>query len=731
VKKAFFPADRYPDVISCKEKGVNPVTQTAVESELIPCSEFKWAYFPFEKFNPVQTSIFPYIEQDVNLVVATNTSSGKTVICEMAMSYVIRGLGGNTIYTGPFKALVAEKKLDWTSPDHHFSEFVIEECSGDVRISDSRAEALKSARVISITPELLASRMRNMDSEKSAFISNCSLLCLDEMHLVGDMGRGDAYELTVMQFVKFNPNVRFVCLSATMDNAEELGQWLSNLNGKKTVVLKSSYRPVKLQVDYVQSRYHKGYDPKMLQMVYDAYSVVAKNPKDKHLIFFHDKGTQSKALKVFNDGCMRRKDGEPYEGFPVVEPIKAEMYNADLNVESRTDLVARYINDPNFNVMLSTSSLGVGINLPAKRVILVGVERGYQRVELGDLLQFKGRAGRPKYDKEGYVTYILPNGLYKEYKNIVLQQSPKVKSSLALQHPEWWESWKDVAETHYDIVKNIAFHVIAEIKNGVNTAPLLMEWYKKTFGYFQNGKESVNVFEDTIRKLIKNELIRISNDVFANNRLANIAADTYYCPFDVSDYSKNMRNIHGDPTDDEWAFILSNTESHRVLYISKAEAAAIPDDVMPDCQDRFGTSFVADKAKAGCAKYYAAARCLLSGVEAPGLQNAMFALQNDNERTVSVLQQIDGLFGLGLRDHLPVLSLRLKYGVPEYLVSLVKIPNIGKSRAVKLFINNIRTPDQFLSLSNEKIHEIIGVKDANIINEMRGAATKLVTSPCV
>ena len=92
--------------------------------ELIPTSEYKHAHWPFKYFNPVQSRLMETYEGDSNIAIAAATSAGKTVCSEMYLAYEIHKRGGKGIYVGPLKALANEKEQDWTSPEHHFSNFL-------------------------------------------------------------------------------------------------------------------------------------------------------------------------------------------------------------------------------------------------------------------------------------------------------------------------------------------------------------------------------------------------------------------------------------------------------------------------------------------------------------------------------------------------------------------------------------------------------------------------------
>jgi DNA polymerase elongation subunit (family B) len=73
-------------------------------------------------------------------------------------------------------------------------------------------------------------------------VSNC--------HLLGMEGRGDHLESAMMRFSAINPKCKIIALSATMPNVKEIASWLTLLNGKKSLLIKSEWRPVQLDIHY-------------------------------------------------------------------------------------------------------------------------------------------------------------------------------------------------------------------------------------------------------------------------------------------------------------------------------------------------------------------------------------------------------------------------------------------------------------------------------------------------
>ncbi len=80
------------------------------------------------------------------------------------------------------------------------------------------------APIVVMTTEVL----RNMIYARSAALDDLGLVVLDEVHYLQDAYRGPVWEEVM---VHLPPEVRLVCLSATVSNASELAEWISTVRG--------------------------------------------------------------------------------------------------------------------------------------------------------------------------------------------------------------------------------------------------------------------------------------------------------------------------------------------------------------------------------------------------------------------------------------------------------------------------------------------------------------------
>ncbi|MDO8624630.1 MAG: DEAD/DEAH box helicase [Candidatus Diapherotrites archaeon] len=186
----------------------------------------------FSAFNPMQQKALDAGLFGTNLVIASPTASGKTIIAELAGLDSILNRGQKTIYLAPLRALASEHYHDFRQKysKPHRIRFALS--TGDI---DSSSQYLSQYDMIFATTEKVDSLLRH----KADWLSQVGLLVVDEVHLLGS-DRGPTLEMVLTQFRHINPKVRIVCLSATIPNADAIAKWLS------ATLVQSDYRPVPL-----------------------------------------------------------------------------------------------------------------------------------------------------------------------------------------------------------------------------------------------------------------------------------------------------------------------------------------------------------------------------------------------------------------------------------------------------------------------------------------------------
>jgi len=251
---------------------------------LIPSSyhpHLKWSY---PTLNPVQSACAFLADKDCNLLVAAETSAGKTQIAESFMANTIWARK-RALFVSPYKAISQEKYDSWSKGKQTFGPYVSKNhlnlsiVTGDYILTDKRVEELMKSHLVILTSEMLNSRVRRYEKEKNLWLKDSGIVVFDEIHLI-DTDRGDKIEAALMLYSKLNPDSRIVCLSATLPNCEEIAEWISKLNGKPTYFIESTYRPVELNIQkFVGTS----------DVVGDVVEEFERNPDDKTIIFVHTK----------------------------------------------------------------------------------------------------------------------------------------------------------------------------------------------------------------------------------------------------------------------------------------------------------------------------------------------------------------------------------------------------------------------------------------------------------
>ena len=670
-----------------------PIIKATDQTICVATSEYPYAKWKFDKFNPVQSRIMDFYNQDVNGLIAARTSAGKTTVAEQFMAEEVRNRGGKAMFLAPLRALAREKVSDWTSKDHHFADLKVSICTGDYRLTKERTKELNEANIIIMTSEMLSHRSRSHTSEQSEFLKEIGTLVIDESHLLTVKGRGDHLEVGLMKFTQINPKTRLVLLSATMPNVEEIAEWVSySLNQKQTFVLRSDYRPVPLTVHYeAYDDNIRGYDAVEREKVNKALDIIDWYKDDKFLVFTHTKKT----------GELMKKELQS-------AGIDCQFHNADLDSNERAKLEDRFKNDPKLRVIVATSTLAWGMNLPARRVIILGVHRGVDEVESHDILQMIGRSGRYGIDPMGDAYILVPESQVNNYK-AKYSKSNRIESQLL-----------EKVGNNY---KTLAFHLVSEIfTGGVKTTEDVHKWFKRSLAYFQNKAFDDSVVDSTLELLKKCGAIGEEDGVWKARTVGKVSSMFYMSPFDVSDLYFNFKQLFesGKENDDQMiSLAIANIDSQRMNIVNKQEKEEIS-LFANQLRLKFAGKYLADGATKAAFCYFS----MMNGTNTQALASFQRNLQTDYNRMSQVLIALDSMSGTwGKINWLKTLEARITYGVPVHLLDLCKIENIGRVRANKLFDAGIKSAKDIAKLDSAKLGKIINMKpDAaqKIIDQAQG-----------
>ena len=158
------------------------------------------------------------LESHQGVLVSAPTSAGKTVIADYAIFRSLQS-GDRAIYTTPLKALSNQKFRDYT---RRHGERQVGLVTGENTINPD-------APVVVMTTEVL----RNLLYEDPERLDRVRYVILDEVHYIDDFPRGAVWEEIIIQAPA---HIKFIGLSATISNVQELAGWMSSQRGDVATV---------------------------------------------------------------------------------------------------------------------------------------------------------------------------------------------------------------------------------------------------------------------------------------------------------------------------------------------------------------------------------------------------------------------------------------------------------------------------------------------------------------
>ncbi len=338
-----------------------------------------------------------------NVILNTPTGSGKSLVA-LALHFDSFLRGRRSYYTSPIKALVNEKFFSLCrefGPDH------VGMITGDSTVNPT-------APIICCTAEILA-----MDALRDGTLANIQDVVMDEFHYYADRERGVAWQIPLICL----PQARMLLMSATLGDPEHFQKLLTDLNQVPTVIVKSQHRPVPLEFSYSETPLH------------ETVSELIKNGRAPiYLVSFSQRECAEEIQNFMSvDVCTKEEKqriNEELRGFSFSSPYGKELqrflkhgmglHHAGLLPKYRV-LVERLAQKGLLKIIFGTDTLGVGVNVPLKTVLLTKLCKfdGSKSTLLSvrDFQQIAGRAGRKGFDQLGTVVAQAPEHITENKRN--------------------------------------------------------------------------------------------------------------------------------------------------------------------------------------------------------------------------------------------------------------------------------------------------------------------------
>ena len=319
-----------------------------------------------------------------NLLVASATASGKTLIGELAG--IPKAIEGKKfLFLVPLVALANQKYEDFK---RRYSKLGLKVA---IRVGMSRIKTKDELVVVDtgIDADIIVGTYEGIDYLLRAGrkIGNVGTIVIDEIHMLDDEERGARLDGLIARLRKLYPNAQFIGLSATIGNPQELAKEL----GLKLVLYDE--RPVALE----------------------RHVIIARNESEKwrYVAQLCKAETMRKSPQGFKGQSIvftfSRKRCHELAAFLTSKGLKAKPYHSGLPYHQRK-LTEMEFQAQMLDVVVTTAALGAGVDFPASQVIFESLAMGNEWLSVREFHQMLGRAGRPLYHEKGKVYLIVEPG---------------------------------------------------------------------------------------------------------------------------------------------------------------------------------------------------------------------------------------------------------------------------------------------------------------------------------
>ena len=391
----------------------------------------EWAQSTGRPLYPHQDEALTQILEDRHVIAATPTGSGKSMIA-LAAHTASLARGGRSYYTAPLKALVSEKFFELV---RLFGADNVGMVTGDTSIN-------AAAPIICCTAEILANQSLREGGDLDA-----DTVVMDEFHYYADPQRGWAWQVPLLEL----PRAQMVLMSATLGDVSFFVRDLRERTGREVAVVDDAVRPVPLEMEYAIEPIGE-----LLQRL------VGQGKAPVYVVHFSQKAAVERASSLLSVDLVpkarRAEVAAALGGFRFGSGFGATLsrllrsgigvHHAGMLPRYRR-LVERLAREGLLAVICGTDTLGVGINVPIRTVVLTSLVKfdGARERHLSarEFHQIAGRAGRAGFDTRGYVVVQAPEHVIDNAKALAKagDDERKRRKIVRKKAPEGRVNWTD------------------------------------------------------------------------------------------------------------------------------------------------------------------------------------------------------------------------------------------------------------------------------------------------
>lgn len=388
-----------------------------------------WATGQGLELYPAQQEALIEIVSGSNVVLATPTGSGKSLVAAGAHFHALAH-GRRSFYTAPIKALVSEKFFALCAT---FGAERVGMMTGDAAVNPD-------APIICCTAEVLANL-----ALRTGRTADLGLVVMDEFHFYGEPDRGWAWQVPIVEL----PQVQFLLMSATLGDVSFFRDDLTRRTGRPTAVVATAERPVPLTFHYVVTPIHE-----------TITELLSTKQAPVYVVHFTQAAAleRAQALMSINVCTREEKDAiaELIGGFRFSAGFGRTLsrlvrhgigvHHAGMLPRYRR-LVEQLAQAGLLKVVCGTDTLGVGINVPIRTVLLTALSKydgqRQRQLKVREFHQIAGRAGRAGFDTAGTVVVQAPDHEVENERLLARagDDEKKKKRIVRKKPPEGFVSW--------------------------------------------------------------------------------------------------------------------------------------------------------------------------------------------------------------------------------------------------------------------------------------------------
>jgi helicase len=663
-----------------------------------------------ELYPPQEDAVSKGLLDGRSLLVATPTASGKTLLAGLAASKHLER-HGKVVYLTPLRAVTSEKREYFT---HLFGD--VYNVAAVSRDYNQPEEWLKAYDIVVSTNEKMDSMLRH----RAGWISGVTLVVVDEVHMLSAEGRGSTLEVVVTRLREELPNAQLLLLSATIRNVEEIASFAG------AEVVTSSWRPVPLreavyQHDRDELHYADGMSEKIPRLSGDPVkNLVLRTVTEggQAMVFAGSrKSAESMAEQLID--VLRPSYGGKQELAKLANEVwnggdfsnrlsrciraGVAFHHAGLSHPQRAAVEDAFKHGL-IKVVVATPTLAAGVNIPARTVIIPDVRRGGDAMTVMEYKQLSGRAGRPRYDREGEAVLVAKNARQRAelMRRYVAGELEPITSELPNQG-------------------RLRFHMLGLVSSMTPSDEQLGSLLSKTLAVRQDRAMREKA-DSALSYLEAARFITHRDGVWKPTKLGRLVADLYIDPMTAKVILSRLEDVDSStgPAQEDLA----------LLTVCATPDVEAPPGIQPaldwfnDYSD-FDASAIARATvlKAWISEFGEGTISDRFGA-APG---DIYVLSDSGSWVAEAASQLAAMMGKKAASAtFLTLSERIRHGVRPELLPLVWLPGVGRVRARALYNAGYRRPEDLAGADIERLSSIhpIGPVAAKIIE-----AAKKVTRP--